>query len=144
MLEPRKPTASSSTSAEPHQAVLIGRFSKRMANQLITSTMSKKLKISDERKTSLQNIAKGFCLSVAHNGVNKRISEATTIEIYKTAYQGIVDHSRVMKDNFKKLYEIKETVMSPSPQECCLDKNNILKYESLKLTKLTPTVCIQP
>ena len=38
---------------------------------------------------SISFIAKGFCLSIVHQGINKYISNASVIEIYNTASRGI-------------------------------------------------------
>jgi len=40
----------------------------------------------------MDKVAKGFTLSIIHSGINKCILEATTIEVYKMSYRGILGH----------------------------------------------------
>ena len=56
-------------------------------------------KITSKKKCNYEIdwIATGFCLSIVNQGINKCISNATVIEKYNTAYQGIWDNYVVMK-----------------------------------------------
>ena len=60
--------------------------------------------------------------------------------MYNTAYRGIYDHHLVQEESYKELYGLTKEKTIMAPQQCCLDKNNIIKYEkaSLKAYKKNP------
>ena len=72
--------------------------------------------------------SKGFALSIIHNGINKCISEATTIKIYKTLFRGIYDHYLIQKGALEALNTGKDVTIPPTP-ECSVDKKNIHDWE---------------
>ena len=111
----------------PNQTHLIGKFHRTTSYRSIQSTMNLKLKASDKCDTPIQKVAKGFCFSVVHTGVNKRLSEASVIEQYNVSYRGIVDHYHVQQEDVEQRYgEANNNIKILSPQECCLDRNNIV------------------
>ena len=60
--------------------------------------------------------------------------------MYNTAYRGIYDHHLVQEESYKELYGLLKEKTIMAPQQCCLDKNNIIKYEKaiLKAYKKNP------
>ena len=97
--------------------------------RFVDQTFQKKLADQSKCESSLQKVVKGFCLSVVHNGVNKGLSERSIIEMYNTAYRGIYDHHLVQEESYKELYGLSKEKSIMSPQQFCLDKNSIIKYE---------------
>ena len=129
-----KPTTSDASSASlqnlPNQTHLVGKYSQRTVYTSIESKLDKKLKTNDPCDTPLQKVAKGFCFSMVHTGVNKRQSEAVVIEQYKVAYRGIFEHYSVEQADLEDRYTgVQSDISIVKPQECCLDANNIVKYE---------------
>lgn len=123
-------TASSSTEAPPGQTILTSKYFKKTSYKLVSSSMVQKLSVSDKSTTKLQKVARGYAFSVVHSGVNRRVAESITLETYTIGYQGIYDHYMVQEQQYKSLNDVgDDTVCAEVPQECCLDKNNILKYE---------------
>ena len=82
-------------------------------------------------KVVFKKLGKGFCLSVAHNSVNKCLSESAIIQMYSTAYRGIYNHHLVQEESCKELYALPKEKTILAPQQCCLNKNNIIKYEKV-------------
>ena len=83
--------------------------------------MEQKLQATKKCNNETDRIAKGFCLSIVHQGINKCISNATFIEIYNTASWGIQDPYEVIEEGVKVL-DGKELAR---PLEVVLNKNNI-------------------
>ena len=102
-------------------------------------TFQKKLAVQSKCESSLQKVVKGFCLFVLHNSVNKCLLESAIIEMYNTAYRGIYDH-HLVQESYKELYGLPKEKTIMAPQQCCLDKNIIIKYEKaiLKAYKKNP------
>ena len=135
-----KETSSTSSSSTAEQAILTSKYNKKTKFRFVDQTFQKKLAVQSKCESSLQKVAKGFCLSVVHGGVNKCLSESAIIEMYNTTYRGIYDHHLVQKESYKDLYGLPKEKIIMAPQQCCLDKNNIIKYEKaiLKAYKKNP------
>ena len=60
--------------------------------------------------------------------------------MYNTAYGGICDHHLVQEESYKELYGLPKEKTIMAPQQRCLDKNSIIKYEKaiLKAYKKNP------
>ena len=134
-----KETSSTSSSSTAEQAILTSKYNKKTKFCFVDETLQKKLAVQSKCESSLQKVAKGFCLSAVHSGVNKCLSESAIIEIYNTAYKGIYNHHLVQEKSYKELYGLPKEKTIMTPQKCCLDKNNI-KYEKaiLKAYKKNP------
>ena len=132
-----KENSSMSSSSTAEQAILTSKYHKKTKFRFVDQTFQKKLAV--QSKCILQKVAKGFCLSVVHSGVNP-LSESVIIEMYNTTYRGIYDHHLVQEESYKELYGLQKEKTIMVPQQCCLDKNNIIKYEKaiLKAYKKNP------
>ena len=119
--------SNSSTSAQ--QAVITGKYNSKTKFRFVDESFQKNLGPKKHCESTLQKIAKGFCLSVVHNGLNKCLSEAAIIEMYDTAYRGIYDQSLVLTEDFKQMLDktSRNTVMPL--QQAVLNKDNIILYE---------------
>ena len=117
------PASSSSSSSSSQQGT--GKFGHKTKYRFVDATFTEKLKINQKCTSDLQKMAKGFCLSVIHNSVNKCISESTTIELYETAYRGIYDHYIVQAEAFEQMRGGTSATTLATPQKCSLNKNNI-------------------
>ena len=126
-----KETSSTSSSSTAEQAILTSKYNKKTKFRFVDQTFQKKLAVQSKCESSLQEVAKGFCLSVVHSGVNKCLSESAIIEMYNTAYRGIYNHHLVQEESYKELYGLPKEKTIMAPQQCCLDKNNITKYEAI-------------
>ena len=85
VLEKSQTSSSSSTK----KITLVGKYNKKMSLQHVGRNMSEKLSMSKSSEDSLDKFAKGFCFSMVHVGINKCISNATFIENYQKAIEGI-------------------------------------------------------
>ena len=134
-----KETSSMSSSSTAEQAILTSKYNKKTKFRFVDQTFQKKLALQSKCESSLQKVAKGFCLSVAHSDVDKCLSESAIIEMYNTAYRGIYNHHLVQEESYKELYGLPKEKTIMTPQQCCLDKSNI-KYEKaiLKAYKKNP------
>ena len=99
-----KETSITSSSSTAEQAILTSKYHKKTKFRFVDQTFQKKLAVQSKCESSLQKVAKGFCLSVVHSGVNKCLSENAIIEMYNTAYRGIYDHHLVQEESYKELY----------------------------------------
>ena len=99
-----KETSSTSSSSTAEQAILTSKYTKKTKFRFVDQTFQKKLAVQSKCESSLQKVAKGFCLSVVHSGVNKCLSESAIIEMSNTAYRGIYDHPLVQEESYKELY----------------------------------------
>ena len=135
-----KKTSGTSSSSTAEQAILTSMYNKKTKFRFVDQTFHKKLAVQSKCESSLQKVVKGFCLSVVHSGVNKCLSESAIIEMYNTAYRGIYNHHLVQEESYKELYGLPKEKTTMAPQQCCLDKNNIIKYEKaiLKAYKKNP------
>ena len=129
-----KPSTTDSSSASlqnfPNQTHLIGKYNERAVYASVDSSMEKSLKTNDSADSAMKKVAKGFCFSIVHSGVNKRLSEAAVIEQYEVAYAGIAEHHAVQQRQLQDKYAgITNNITIEKPQKCCLDDNNIFKYE---------------
>ena len=135
-----KETSSISSSCTTEQAILTSKYNKKTQFCFVDQTFQKKLAVQSKCESSPQKVAKGFCLSVVHSGVNKYLSESTIIAMYNTAYRGICNHHLVQEESYKELFGLPKEKTIMAPQQSCLDKNNIIKYEKaiLKAYKKNP------
>ena len=135
-----KETSSTSSSSTAEQAILTSKYHKKTKFHFVDQTFQKRLAVQSKCESSLQKVAKGFCLPVVHSGVNKCLSESTIIEMYNTAYRGIYDHHLVQEESYKEFYSLPKEKTIMATQQCFLDKNNIIKYEKviLKAYKKNP------
>ena len=123
------PASSNSSSSSSQQTILTGKFCHKSKYRFVDATFTEKLKVNQKCTSDLQKMAKGFCLSVIHNSVNKCISESTTIELYETAYRGIYDHYIVQAEAFEQMRGGTSATTLATPQKCSLNKNNIEVWE---------------
>ena len=112
----------SRSSAASKQTVLTGKLGKKIKCQHVGLPMIQKLKTTQKCMDKTEKTAKGFCFSITYQGAGKRISNASVIEMYETAYRGILDHHSVMKVCMK---EFSGKTLAPLP-ECALNKSNII------------------
>ena len=135
-----KETSNTSSSSTTEQAILTSKYNKKTKVRFVDQAFQKKLALQSKCESSHQKVVKGFCLSVVHSGVKKCLSESAIIEMYNTAFRGIYDHHLVQEESYKELYGLPKEKTIMAPQQCCLDKNNIIKYEKaiLKAYKKNP------
>ena len=81
-----KETSSTSSSSTTEQAILTSKYNKKTKFRFVDQTFQKKLAVQSKCESSLQKVAKGFCLSVVHSGVNMCLPERAIIGMYNTAY----------------------------------------------------------
>ena len=79
-----KEISSTSSSSTAEQAILTSKYNKKTKFRFVDQTFQKKLAVQSKCESSLQKVAKGFCLSVAHSGGNKCLSESAIIEMQNT------------------------------------------------------------
>ena len=134
----KSPSCSSTASK---QTVLTGKLGKKIKCQHVGLPMIQKLKTTQKCMDKTEKTAKGFCFSIIYQGAGKCISNASVIEMYETAYRGILDHHSVMKVCMK---EFSGKTLAPLPQ-CALNKSNIHLYEKaiVEAYKVHPTRYIQ-
>ena len=81
-------------------------------------------------QNKLDRVAKGFALSIVHEGTNDCISELAIARLYQTAYRGIIDHFEVQKQIFQSIApECKELEQVAPPPKCSIDSHTIHDYE---------------
>ena len=93
--------------------------------QHVGKTMIQKVRATQKCMDKTEKTAKGFCFSIIHKGAIKCLSNASVIQMYETAYRGILDHHSVMKACMK---ESSGKTLVPPPQ-CAFNKSNIHLYE---------------
>ena len=96
-----KEISNTSSSSTTEQAILTSKYNKKTKFCFVDQTFQKKLAVQSKCESSLRKVAKGFCLSVVHSGMNKCLSESAIIEMYNTAYRGIYDHHLVKEETYK-------------------------------------------
>ena len=123
---------------QPDQSYLIGKFHNKTQYHSILASMDRKLKTSDACTTPIQHVAKGFCFSIVHAGVNERLSEASVIKQYDISFRGVLDHYQIQQNDISDRYREEDSnIKILKPQQRCLDKNNIVKYEKSILKAYT-------
>ena len=80
----------SCSSTASKQTVLTGKFGKKIKYHHVGVTMILKIKATQKCIDETEKIAKGFCFFIIHQGAIKCLSNASAIEMYETAYHGIV------------------------------------------------------
>ena len=129
VLTVEKPTEAETTVLGNQQTLLTGKCNRKYKYQNISTFLNNKLRATQKSKYNFDKIAKEFALSIIHNGINKCILEATTIEIYKTSYHGIYDHYPIQKAALEALNTGKDVTIPPPPGYSA-DKNNIHDWEN--------------
>ena len=128
VLTVEKPTEVATTLSGNLKTMLTGKYNRKYKYQNISMFLNNKLRATQKSKSHIDKMAKGFALSIIHNGINKCISEATTIKIYKTLFRGIYDHYLIQKGALEALNTGKDVTIPPTP-ECSVDKKNIHDWE---------------
>ena len=113
-----KETSSTSSSSTAEQAILTSKYNKKTKFHFVDQTFQK-FAVQSKCESSIQEV---------HSGVNKCLSESAIIEMYNTAHRGIYDH-HLVQESYKELHGLPKEKTITTPQQCCLDKNNIIKYE---------------
>ena len=60
-----------STNPSGNQAILVGKFNKRLKCQHVGSTMISKIHLKGRCEDNIEVFGKAFCLTMVHTGVNK-------------------------------------------------------------------------
>ena len=99
------------------QTVLTGKFGKTIKYQHVGVTMTQKMKAKQKCMNETEKVTKVFCFSIIHQGAIECLSNSSVIEMYETAYHGILNHHSVMKACTK---EFGGKMLAPPPQ-CALN-----------------------
>ena len=123
--------AISTTSTNNSQTVITTKHNKKVRYHHIAKYTTKKMTAASKCQTRLDKVAKGFALSMVHQGVNNCLAQSSIISMYQLGYRGIHDSCIEQKRVFQSLAPSSKSAIATiaPPAECSLDKNNIHKYE---------------
>ena len=80
-----------SSSEDSTQAKIKGNLNK-MTTCYTMDRFSTSIPLKGRTKNTPSDFGKGFCLSMAHNGVNQIISQRAIIQNYETGYEGLLSY----------------------------------------------------
>ena len=116
---------------EPGQCTLTMKHQKKMHFVDIGKQLQSKVVLSAPSSNSNNEFAKGYCLSVVQEGVNKCLSQQAILHMYQVGLNGMKWwHEYLMSSNAVSIDGGKK--ISP-PLEVAVNKNNIIKVEETLL-----------